>query len=211
MKARRLFFLALFTACFSLAACADEIEMKNGDRYVAKVVTLSNDTVTVQSEVLGTVSLARSKVAAIRMGSNLVPAGTASIAATRPAPAVAGASPLIATATPQISAQTNLIQQVQNQYLKDADPAAKAKFQELLIGVQSGQISTSDLKAQAQAVVTQLKTLKRDLGPEADEVLDGYATILENFLHDPSLATAGTTNSATALLQNLTSKSAADE
>ena len=148
-------------ACLPFAGRADEIEMKNGDRYVAKIVTLSNDIVVVQSDVLGTVRLPRSKVSAIRMGSNLAPVSVLSGPTTRGQATAAAAS----AGTPQLSAQTNLIQQVQNQYLKDADPAAKAKFEELLSGLQSGKISVNDLRAQAQSMVSQLKIFKRDLGP----------------------------------------------
>ena len=207
MKAQNLVPLALLAACLPFASRADEIEMKNGDRYVAKIVTLSNDVVVVQSDVLGTVTLPRSKVSSIRMGSNFAPV------AALPAPTRGGQTTATAASavTPPTTAQTNLIQQVQNQYLKDADPAAKAKFEELLSGLQSGRISVNDLRAQAQSVVTQLKTFKRDLGPEGDELLDGYLGVLEGFLQDTKLTAGATTNSPTALLQNLNSKSAADE
>jgi len=202
MKAQNLVPLALLAACLPFASRADEIEMKNGDRYVAKIVTLSNDVVVVQSDVLGTVTLPRSKVSSIRMGSNFAPV------AALPAPTRGGQTTATAASavTPPTTAQTNL-----NQYLKDADPAAKAKFEELLSGLQSGRISVNDLRAQAQSVVTQLKTFKRDLGPEGDELLDGYLGVLEGFLQDTKLTAGATTNSPTALLQNLNSKSAADE
>jgi len=39
------------------AAAADQIEMANGDRYVGRVVSLGADTLTLQSEVLGTLKL----------------------------------------------------------------------------------------------------------------------------------------------------------
>jgi hypothetical protein len=200
MKPQNLVPLVILAACLPFASRADEIEMKNGDRYVAKIVTLSNDTVVVQSDILGTVNLPRSKVSAIRMGSNFAPVAGGQGAATGPATPIA-----------QGAGRTNLIQQVQNQYLQDADPAAKAKFEELLSGLQSGKINVNDLRAQAQSVVSQVKTLKGDLGPEGDELLNGYLSVLESFLQDTKLTGAATTNSPTALLQNLNSKSAADE
>jgi hypothetical protein len=204
MKTPNVIALVVLAVCLSFASQADEIEMKNGDRYVAKIVTLSNETVVVQSDVLGTVTLPRSKVAAIHMGN-------ASAATAKPAQNLAAAAAVALPVSPTLTGQTNLIQQVQNQYLKDADPAAKAKFDELLSGVQSGKISVNDLRAQAQSVVNQLKTLKRDLGPEGDELLDGYATILEGFLQDTKGTAGATTNSPTAVLQALSSKPGSDE
>src|SRR5882724_6940404 len=54
-----------------LAECggyADQIEMQNGDRYAGKVLTLSSNSVVLQSEVLGTVTLPREKIATIALG-----------------------------------------------------------------------------------------------------------------------------------------------
>jgi hypothetical protein len=207
MKTQNLVPLALLAACLPFASRADEIEMKNGDRYVAKIVTVSNDVVVVQSDVLGTVTLPRSKVSAIRMGSHLAaPTSLSNSARSGQATATAASASSSPSAT-----QTNLIRQVQNQYLKDADPAAKAKFEELLSGLQSGKISVNDLRAQAQSVVSQLKTFKRDLGPEGDELLDGYLGVLEGFLQDTKLTGGTLTNSPTALLKNLNAKPAGDD
>src|SRR5205085_6359890 len=47
---------------------ADQIEMQNGDRYNGKLVAMTNATLVLQSEILGTVTLPREKVSQIRMG-----------------------------------------------------------------------------------------------------------------------------------------------
>src|SRR5438105_4710337 len=66
--------LILFVASFRLIA--DQIEMQSGDRYVGRVVALTNDTLVIQSELLGTVRLPRNKVASINLG----PGATTNIA-----------------------------------------------------------------------------------------------------------------------------------
>src|SRR5437868_1859875 len=48
---------------------ADQIEMVNGDRYVGQVVSLGPETLVVQSEVLGTLKLPRSRIANINLSS----------------------------------------------------------------------------------------------------------------------------------------------
>ena len=81
-----------------LWVCAEQIEMQNGDRYVGKVLSLSNNVVVVRSEMLGTVRLPRSKVARITLGPEAgtnsapqaaparLPAGAAAVAPTNAAP-----------------------------------------------------------------------------------------------------------------------------
>jgi len=183
-----------------LAVRADQIEMQNGDRYVARIVSMTNDMVVVQSDVLGTVSLPRGKVAAIRMGTNATAVAISTLVGKTARPA--GSGNLAAAANPaQVTTQASALQQVQDQYLKDADPAAKAKFNELLTGVQTGKITESDLRGQAQSMAAQLKGYKRDLGPEAGELLDGYLTVLESFLNDTKGVGATTNNATAALMQ----------
>src|SRR5437867_4355836 len=59
--------LALFLA--ACGACADQLEMLNGDHYVGKVLSLNTNTIVWQSDVLGTVKLPRNKVLSINLGS----------------------------------------------------------------------------------------------------------------------------------------------
>src|SRR5436853_2787827 len=55
----------LIGACFRLMA--DQIEMQNGDRYVGTVLSLNTSTLVLHSEVLGDLTLPRSKVAQINL------------------------------------------------------------------------------------------------------------------------------------------------
>jgi len=73
---------------------------------------------------------------------------------------------------------------VKQQFLADADPAAKAKFDEMLGDLLSGKMSMGDLRAQAKSAADQLRAMKKELGPEADSTLDGYLSILESFLRE---------------------------
>src|SRR5882762_3155018 len=76
-----------------LSAHADQVNMQNGECYIGKVVTLSNETVVVQSEVLGSLKVPKSKIASITFGTN---AAAASIQ-----------TPVAANAQPQKLAATN--------------------------------------------------------------------------------------------------------
>lgn len=184
--------LMLFTAASELRA--DQIEMQNGDRYVGKVVSMNTNTLTLQSEVLGTVRLPRQKIALINLGSTAVPKPVSgppkSIPATAPAPTVS--KPVTQTNTPvdsapslrQLGNHPELIQKVQAEYLADASPEATAKFNELLGSLASGKMSVNDLRNEAKSAADQLRQLQRELGPEADSALDGYLSILDNFIQE---------------------------
>src|SRR5258708_31674794 len=136
----------MFVKCVSVAllllasrAPADQVEMQNGDRYLGRVISLTNDTLVVQSDYLGTLRLPRGKVALITLGQGAISASTTPMAAIprQPSPA----SPAALNSAPnspgslQTSvANTNLIQQVQKQFLSGAGPEANDKFNELLNG-----------------------------------------------------------------------------
>ena len=182
---------------------ADQIEMQNGDRYNARVVSMNNDSIVIQSDVLGTVKLAKNKVANISMGAPATsgtvattPAQRTPVAAGAPAPA-ASSTNNISTAVRQIATQTNLIEQVQNEYLTGADPAAKAKFNEILGGLAAGTISINDLRAQAKSAADQLRAMKKELGSGADDTIDGYLAVLDGFLQESATSETPATQATT--------------
>ena len=84
-----------------------------------------------------------------------------------------------------------LIDQVQEQIFGKASPEAAQKFDELMGGFLTGRLSVQDLRAQAQNAVNQIKSVKKDLGGESGEMLDGYLSILEKFVQE-----SGTDNPA---------------
>ena len=89
---------------------------------------------------------------------------------------------------------TNLIQQVQTQFLSEASPEAKDKFNELVGGLLSGKLTVNDIRAQAQAAADQVRAAKRDGGDNAGLALDGYLAILDQFLSETAPAGGSATN-----------------
>lgn len=177
------------------AGHADQIEMQNGDRYAGQVLSMTSNSIVLQSEVLGKVNVPRSKVLSVSFGA------PAAITAPKPAASVtanATAVPhspnaTLSTTNADISgafrslgANTNFVQQVRQQMLAEANPAANQKFNETLDGLMSGKLNVNDIRSQAQSSIEQINKLKRELGPEADDALDSYLSILQNFVNDTS-------------------------
>jgi hypothetical protein len=183
------------------------VEMQNGDRYVGSVLSLSADTLVLQNEVLGTVQLPRSKVAHIRLGAGpLAGAGalpsSMSPKARLPSAASAAAGTNSPAAFGQLGAHTNLIQQVQKQFLAGAGPEANQKFDELLSGLMSGKLSMDDLRAQAQSAADQLRAMKREGGQDPGFAADTYLSILDHFLQESAPSAAATNATAPSPASN---------
>jgi hypothetical protein len=185
---------------------ADQVEMQNGDRYAGKVVSLSSNVVVLESPILGTVRLPRGQVARLDLGApqTNAPASPAPPdRRARPAPAAPASTPAANASTTkpdplrELRANTNLIQQVQQQVLGDASPEATAKYNELLGGLMSGKLNVNDIRVQAQSAADQLRTLKRELGDEAGgDTLDTYLSILDKFVKETASTESATTNAA---------------
>src|SRR5205085_4904215 len=124
--------LLLFVIASHVAA--DQIEMQNGDRYVGRLLAFTNDLLVVQSDVLGTVRLPRSKVSSITFGAEAAtnvarlyaPTNRSFLATTSGVQTNADR----AASFKQLGGNTNVIQQVQQQFLSDAGPEANKKFNE---------------------------------------------------------------------------------
>jgi hypothetical protein len=204
---------AYILAVFQLKA--DQIEMQNGDRYVGTVLSLNTNTLVLHSEVLGDLTLPRSKVAQINLRPSVsLHEGTRPVASTnspsRPIAAAAPINPINNSPTPAtartnaaaeqlpagfklLAANSGLVEQVTGSLLAEAGPEAKAKFNELFGGLMSGKVSVEDIRNEARSAVTQLKSLKKEVGDDTG-VMEGYLTILEKFLGESSGGTA--TNSS---------------
>jgi hypothetical protein len=76
--------------------------------------------------------------------------------------------------------------------LTGANPAANQKYDELVTGLMSGQLNVNDIRNQARQGIVQINKLKQELGPQADESLDSYLTILQNFLNESEPGSSGT-------------------
>jgi uncharacterized protein len=196
--------VALFCAALVLFAApgrlrADQVEMQNGDRYAGQVVSLNTNTVVLQSDALGTLRLPRANVAAITIGPgpalNLprLPSLTNDPART-PFLARTNGARNVSPALRQLGTNTNLIQQVQKQYLSGAGPEANDKFNDLLGGLMSGRLSVDDIRAEAKSAADQLRALKREGGEEAGLAADAYLAILDHFLKETAPPAGSATN-----------------
>ena len=174
-------------------APADQIEMQNGDHYVGRLVALTNDMLVVQSELLGTVRLPRSKVVSITLAPTTATNLTRLPAQTNhqyvAAAPVTNASSDVSAGLRQMGANTNFIQQVREQFLSAAGPEANSKFNELVGGLMSGKLDVNDIRAEAASAANQIRALKRDLGDDAGWAMDGYLAILDTFLRETASPT----------------------
>jgi hypothetical protein len=177
---------------------ADEVDMQNGDRYFGKVLSVSATDVVLQSDMLGKINVPRKNVATLTFGTNGVKAMAASVPAATPTnlPAVTAAFQRASTngqlsaavrSASQTGADTNVIQQIRAQMLAGS-PEATAKYDEMVSGLLSGSLNLNDLRREAKADADQLRALKRNLGPDADDSLDGYLQVLDAFVKEPEPA-----------------------
>jgi hypothetical protein len=192
-------------------ARADQLEMINGDHYTGKVLSLNTNTIVWQSEMFGRVTLPREKVATIKLGSGAatnLPPITSAAKAQLPSgsAALTNAAPNTSGALRQLRGQTNLIQQVESQFLKNADPAAKDKFNQLMGGLITGKLSVDDIRAEAKSAADQLRALKKESGDETG-LYESYLSILDKFVRETAPAAgAGSTNAAKSKLPDMLEK-----
>lgn len=171
---------------------ADVLEMQNGDRYSGKVISVSPDTVVWTNDLLGKITVPRNQVLGLAIGANAVatqvaanpaqPVSTNLPALTTPPP-VANTNMDLSAAFRQLGANTNFVGQIRQQMLAGS-PEATRKYDEMVSGLLSGQVSVSDIRQQAQAAAAQLREIKRELGPDADASLDGYLQVLDSFIKE---------------------------
>ncbi len=184
---------------------ADQIEMQNGDRYSGAVVSMTPETVVLQSELLGQLKLPRNKVSTIALGASNNAAQRAG-STNNPA----SASPALtakSAADPsgpfrQLGANSNLVQQIRKQFLGDAAPEANDKFDELLNGLMTGKMDMDGLRAEAKSAADKLRAMKKDAGADADITLDAYIGVLDSFLAEtpPPPAAPGTNNAQGSII-----------
>ena len=195
---------SIIIAVFPLRA--DQVEMQNGDRYSGRVLSVSSDTVVLESEVLGKINVPRKHVAIIAFGTNaIVPKVTSDVARASvttnlpPADAMAdlaNSNTDLSAALRNPGANTDFIRQIRAQMLA-GNPAAVGKYDELVNGIMSGKLNLDDIRREAKSSADQLRTLQHDLGPEAGDTLSVYLDVLDNFLKE----TAGEPTNATPVPQ----------
>jgi hypothetical protein len=99
----------------------------------------------------------------------------------------------------QLGTQTNLIQQVQSQFLSAAGPEANARFSQMMDDLGSGRMTITDLRAQAKSAADQLRSLEKDGGGDDSGTIDMYLSILDGFLQETASPGQTATNSTGTL------------
>lgn len=183
-------------------ANADQVNMQNGECYIGKVVTLSNETVVVQSEVLGTLKVPKNKIASITFGTKAAAAPTVQTPVAGNAqpqkPAATNSNSDLTTAINQLRANPNAMQQVQQQMLAGADPKATEMFNQMMGGLMNGSLNVDDIRRQAKSAADQLRAAKKELGDDAGFAVDGYLAVLDGFLRETASTSTGTATNAVA-------------
>lgn len=188
---------ALGTICvLALSAApllADQLQMQNGDRYAGNILSVTKDSVVLQSEVLGKITLPRNKVSALTFDSGATASNppTASTIAAAPVKSANAATTNadLAASLHSLGANTNFIQQVRQQMLAGS-PEGGQKYDELVSGLMSGKLNLADIRKEAKSSIDQINQLKHELGPEAGDSLDSYLTILQSFVDETEPTTA---------------------
>lgn len=178
---------------------ADEVVMQNGDILNGEVLSMSTNSLVLQDDNLGMVTLARTKITTIVFGkvkaaTPWVTTSPNNVVVMHPysAPGTNSVSDLEAELR-GIREQTNLIQQVQAQILgSSASPEAVNKFNEMLDGLSTGKIDMKELRAEAQSAAEQLESFTNEMGPDASGEADSYLSILNSFLQETATGTGST-------------------
>ena len=180
--------ILIFTIAFEMRA--DRVEMRNGDNYFGKVVSMSAEAVVLDSEVLGKITVPRTSVAGLAFGTNA--AAPVSIPTNQPAtPTLAALMKTNAELSTLLRGPgTNAvsISEIRTRMLA-GNPEALGKFNEMASGLMSGKLSVDDIRREAKSAAEQLRELKHELGPEAAGSFDGYLGLLDDFLKETSPAT----------------------
>lgn len=180
---RRLCWVLAFCASITLTTRADQVVMQNGDRYNGKVLSVTTTNVVFQSEMLGVVTLSRAQVANVAMGL-ATPTNAAPVASA----AKTNSATDLSASLRQLGSQSNLVQQVQAQFLSAASPEANAKFTQMLNELSTGKMSVGDLRAEAKAAAAQLRELEKEAGEDAGGMIEMYLSILDGFVQQTEAA-----------------------
>ncbi|WP_166821431.1 hypothetical protein [Thalassoroseus pseudoceratinae] len=185
---------------------AEEVQLINGDRITGSVVSLSEKSLTLKSDLLGKIIIPRDKVGAIYLGDVKPPAQT------NPAPQPESPTSMSTVKTPEDiidqltgravpgqkgASPDDVIQQLQRggtiapKDLQDiqqafpllAAPEAQSYFNDMVGGLMTGRKNLGDLRKDAITSRDALEDLKKDLGPDG-AALNGYLSILNRFINE---------------------------
>ena len=199
----------------ALLSRADVVDLQNGDRYNGKVVSVTTNSLILQSEVLGTITVPRDKIALISMGiyATNLPRRVAAVPGTArtSSPAKTNGPVALPSSSLESGSQAAMIQQVRSQLLGDAGPEANKKFDQLMTGLLSGKLSVADIRVEAKRTADQARAMQKELGPEAGASIDGYLAILDHFLSESDSSSGALTNLVAPASSNLKFKAPGDD
>jgi hypothetical protein len=178
-----MFGLVATMVAVSSASRADVVEMVNGDHYSGTVVSVTMTNLALRSSVQGLITLPREKVASITFRDAAPKPASAQVAPKVPP---AGGVMALAQRLVGTGGDTNQTNRTAEQLLENAGPEATQKYNQMVRGLLTGSLSVGELRKQAQQTITEAEKAKEELGPEASELLDGYLSILRQFLQEPS-------------------------
>jgi hypothetical protein len=203
-------FACLCVLVLAVPARADILELVNGDHYSGTVVSLNRTNLEFRSEIQGLVKIPRDKIARITLReptavkpatntTSLSPVTTGSVAAIANPTVPQDQANLIVQQMRQQGVDPNVMKQVQEQILGGSSPEATQMFNQMTSGLMSGSLNIGDIRNQAVKAINDLQAAKKDLGGDAsmNELLDGYLTILQNFVHEADSTTTTAQNTST--------------
>ncbi len=174
----------------AMSARADTVELVNGDVLNGQVVSLDAKQLQLVSDVHGKLTIAREKVAAIGLGERKLPAAKTAVSAEQAAPAVAAKPPAagsVAEALKQLQSGgvgTGQLGELEQAFPLLKEPEAKKYFNKMVGGLMDGSVGVADVRKDAIRVREQLREATKELGPEAEQALSGYFTILDKFIRE---------------------------
>lgn len=180
-------------------AAADQVTLQNGDTYRGKVVSMNSNSVVFQSEMLGQLTFGRAKVHSIVLGTTPPTTTATNLQPRTTSVTQSNLNSDLTAAFRNLGSQTNLIQQVQAQFLATAGPEANAKFNQMMADLMNGKMNLTDLRSQAKTAADQLRSYKKELGSDAGGgELDSYLAILDSFVAEVAAEPSTTTTTNTA-------------
>jgi hypothetical protein len=184
--------ILVVSTLFILAAGlqADTIQLVNGDSVSGKVVSLDDKQLKLQSDILGQMSIERSKIAAIHFGDAAVPKKSA--VAAKPA------GPLDVKDLLRGGIDPQTMNEIKKTFPLLATPEASKYFENAVTGLMTGSLNVQDVRKDAIKAVGEIKKLEKELGPQVGQALQGYLGILEHFLRETEPAKQAPKAPATA-------------
>ena len=164
MKRFRYFvFIFVFTAIAGLNG--ETLELRNGDRFQGKLLSVQDENLEWQHVVLGKLTIPRDQVAAVyfippREEKNTETGGDVT----------------------KLKIDPETVDKVRLEVLGAAPQGAHDMFNEMISGLSSGEIQMADVRRMAMDTVAQVESLQEDLGEDVGFALDGYLGILKNFI-----------------------------